>query len=51
VALVSVDGAVLRTTALQTAALASISVSGQNIQATQSSGGTQTLYWAVTRVS
>lgn len=51
VSLVSVDNTTLRTTALQTAALASITVSGQNIQATQSSGGAATLYWTVTCVS
>jgi hypothetical protein len=51
VSIVSVDGAVLRTTALQVATLATITVSSQNIQATQSSGPTQTLYWTVTRVS
>jgi hypothetical protein len=51
VSIVSVDNAVMQATALQIAALASISVSGQNIQATQSSGGSQTLYWTVTCVS
>jgi hypothetical protein len=51
VSLVSMDNNVLRTTALQTAALASISVSGQNIQAIQNSGGPATMYWTVTCVS
>lgn len=51
VSIVSVDNTVMRTTALQTAALASISVSGLDIQATQSSGGAATLYWTVTCIS
>jgi hypothetical protein len=51
VSLVSMDNTSMRATALQTAALASISVSGSNIQATQSSGGSATLYWTVTCVS
>jgi hypothetical protein len=51
VSLVTVDATVLRATALQTAALLSISVSGQNIQSTQLSGATTNILWTVTRVS
>ena len=51
VSLVSVDVNVLRITALQTAALISISVSGQTITSTQLSGTTASIYWTVTRVS
>jgi hypothetical protein len=50
VAIVSADGGVLRTTALQTATLMTISVSGTNIQATQSSGATQTIGFSIIRI-
>ena len=51
VSIVSADNNVLRATALQTAALMSISVSSTNIQATQSSGGAATIVYSITRVS
>jgi hypothetical protein len=51
VSLVTVDVTVLRVTALQTAALLAITASGQNIQATQLSGSTANIVWAVTRVA
>jgi hypothetical protein len=51
VAIVSADNSVLRATALQTAGLLSISVSGTSIRATQSSGVTATIYFTLTRVS
>jgi hypothetical protein len=51
VAIVSGDAGTFRVTALQTAALMAISVSGTNIQATQTSGGTQTIQFCITRVS
>ena len=51
VSLVTVDATVLRVTVLQTAALVSITASGQNIQATQLSGSTANIVWAVTRVA
>jgi len=51
VSLVTVDATVLRSTNLQTATLMSISVSGQTVRATQSSGGTTSIYFTLTRVS
>lgn len=51
VSLVTVDATVLRATPLQTATLLSITVSGQNIQATQLSGLTVDIVWTVTRVA
>jgi len=51
VSVVSADNNVLRATALQSAALMSISVSGTSIRATQSSGVSTTLYFTLTRVS
>jgi len=51
VAVVSADSGVLRVTALQTAVLMSISVSGTSIRATQSSGGSQTLHFNILRIS
>lgn len=51
VSIVSIDNNVLRATALQTAGLLTIGLSGTNIQATQSSGGAQTLYFTLTRIS
>ena len=51
VAVVSADSGVLRVTALQTAVLMSISVSGTSIRATQSSGGAQTLFFNILRIS
>jgi hypothetical protein len=51
VAIVSGDAGTFRVTALQTAALMAISVSGTNIQATQTSGGTQPIQFCITRVS
>jgi hypothetical protein len=51
VAIVSGDAGTFRVTALQTAALMTISVSGTNIQATQASGGTQNILFCITRVS
>ena len=51
VSIISVDGNTLRATALQTATLMTISVSGQNIQITQSSGGNATAYYAVTKTA
>jgi len=49
--LVTSDNGVLRATALQSATMVTISVSGLNIQATQASGGAQPIPWTVTRVS
>ena len=51
VSIVSVDNTVLRITNLQVANLNAISISGQNIQVTQTSGGAQTVYYTVTRLS
>lgn len=51
VSLVTVDATTLRATSLQTAALLSISVSGQTISATQLSGLTVNIFYTVTRVS
>jgi hypothetical protein len=51
VSLVTVDGVVLRITNLQTAALMSITISGQTVRATQISGTTQTVFFTLTRVS
>ena len=51
VAIVSADNNVLRVTTLQSATLMTISVSGTNIQATQSSGGAATILYTLTRVS
>ena len=51
VAVVSADSGVLRVTALQTAVLMSISVSGTSIRATQSSGAAATIYFNILRVS
>lgn len=51
VSLVTVDATVLRITALQTAGLLAIQISGQNIQARQQSGATANILWTVTRVS
>jgi hypothetical protein len=51
VSIISVDSNVLRVTALQTATLMTISVSGQNIQITQSSGASATAYYAVTKIA
>jgi hypothetical protein len=51
VAIVSGDAGTFRVTTLQTAVLMAISVSGTNIQATQTSGGTQTIQFCITRVS
>ena len=49
VALISVGNTTLRTTALATATSMTITVSGQNIQATQTSGSSQTITWTITR--
>ena len=51
VSLVTVDATVLRITNLQTAALMSITVSGQTVRATQISGITNTIFFTLTRVS
>jgi hypothetical protein len=51
VSIICVDVTVLRTTVLVAGALISISVSGQNIRATQLSGTTTNIVWTVTRVS
>lgn len=51
VSLVSVDATVLRITNLQTAALMSISISGQTVQATQVSGTTTLIYFTLSRFS
>jgi len=51
VSLVTVDATALRITNLQTATLMSISVSGQTVRATQTSGITITIYFTLTRVS
>lgn len=51
VSLVTVDATVLRVTNLQTATLMSITISGQTVRATQSSGVTTTIYFTLTRVS
>jgi hypothetical protein len=50
VSLISVDSTVIVATALKTAGGMTISVSGQNVQATQSSGITATIVWTATRV-
>jgi hypothetical protein len=49
--LVTSDAGVLRATALQSATLNIISVSGTNIQVTQNSGAAASVLWTVTRVS
>jgi hypothetical protein len=51
VSLVTVDATVLRITNLQTAAFMSITISGQTVRVTQTSGITQTVYFTLTRVS
>jgi hypothetical protein len=51
VAIVSADGSILRSTTLQTAALMTISVSGTNIQATQSSGGPANIDFSIIRIA
>jgi len=51
VSLVTVDATVLRATALQTAGLLAIQISGQDIQAKQQTGTTANILWTVTRVS
>jgi hypothetical protein len=51
VAIVSADNNVLRSTTLQIATNMAISVSGTNIQATQTSGGAATILYTLTRVS
>jgi hypothetical protein len=50
VSLISVDSTVIVATALKTAGGMTITVSGQNVQATQASGGTATIVWTATRV-
>lgn len=51
VSLISIDTAAIRVTSLQTAALMTITVSGTDVQATQASGGTQTISYTFTRIS
>ncbi len=51
VSLISVGNATLRATSLATATNMSLTVSGQNIQATQTSGSTNTITWTITRFS
>ena len=51
VAIVSGDAGVFRVTTLQTAVLMTISVSGSNIQATQSAGGPATIQYSIIRIS
>jgi hypothetical protein len=51
VAIVSADNNVLRVTTLQSASLMTITVSGTDIQATQSSGGAANILFTVTRVA
>ena len=51
VAIVSADNNTLRATTLQTASLMTISVSGTDIQATQTSGGAATILYTLTRVA
>lgn len=51
IALAGIDNFTTRVTTLQTAALSTITSSGQNIQVTQSSGGAATVYWSVTCIS
>lgn len=51
VAIVSADNNVLRITNLQTASLMTLSVSGTDIKATQSSGGAANILFAVTRIA
>lgn len=50
VSLISVDSTVIVATALKLAVSMSISVSGQNVQATQASGITTNIVWTATRV-
>jgi hypothetical protein len=50
VAIVSADNNVLQITNLQTATNMTISVSGTNIQATQTSGGTATIIYSIIRI-
>jgi hypothetical protein len=50
VSLISVDSTVIQATALKTATGMTISISGQNVRATQTSGGTATIVWTATRV-
>lgn len=51
VAIVSADNNALRSTTLQIATLMTISVSGTDIQATQTSGGAATILYTITRVA
>lgn len=51
VAIVSADNNVLRVTNLQTATNMTISVSGTNVQATQTSGGTATILYSLIRIA
>lgn len=51
VAIVSADNNTLRSTTLQIATNMTISVSGTNIQATQTSGGAATILYTITRVA
>ena len=50
VSLISVDSTVIQATTLKTATGMTISISGQNVQATQASGITTTIVWTATRV-
>lgn len=51
VAIVSTNGTSVKTTTIQTAALMSVTLSGQNIQATQGSGAAQPINWTILRIS
>jgi len=51
VALVTTDGGVARLTTLQAATNNTISISGLNVQVTQTSGATNTVLWSVIRLS
>lgn len=51
ISLISVNGNSVRATALQTAALLTISVSGQDVNVTQSSGGAATVQFSIKKLS